>query len=172
MGSPQRICEEYSHVFASVKEARTLQDFYFSTPAGQDIKKWHQQVLEQAHKERYLENPYRYRHYFYSVFQYSNGQWVLGDDAKRAVAFLPQSTASALQTEFVLEIERTRPALTKTLRWVIHDSIVCEVPVESALALAKDLKGVMQMAHPLLGGLAIGAEVKVGPNLKDMEVVG
>jgi uracil-DNA glycosylase family 4 len=171
MGSPQRIHEEYSDVFASVKEARTLQDFYFATPAGQDIKKWHQQVLERAHKERFLENPYRYRHYFYSVFQYSNGQWVLGDDAKRAVAFLPQSTASALQTEFVLEIESSDPALAETLRWLVHDSIICEVPLGTELAAAKKLKNIMEMPHPLLGGLVIGAEVKIGPNLRDMEVV-
>jgi uracil-DNA glycosylase family 4 len=171
MGTPQRIHEEYSDVFASVKEARTLQDFYFATPAGQDIKRWHQQVLEQAHKERYLENPWKYRHYFYSVFQYSNGAWVLGDDAKRAVAFLPQSTASAIQSEFVLEIERTRPLLAKALRWIVHDSIICEVPVESGVAAAKDLKGVMEQPHALLGGLAIGAEVKIGPNLRDMETV-
>ena len=172
MGTPQRMCEEYPDLFTSVKEARKLQDFYFSTPAGQDVKKWHQQVLEQAHKERYLENPWKYRHYFYSVFQYSDGRWIVGDDAKRAVAFLPQSTASAIQSSFVLEIERAHPDLSKGLRWLIHDSIVCEMPVESALVAARELKGVMEMPHPLLGGLAIGAECKVGKNLRDMEVVG
>jgi len=171
MGTAQRIVEEYPGLFASVKDAKKIQDFYFGTPAGQDVKRWHQQVLEQAHKERYLENPWKYRHYFYSVFQYSNGQWVLGDDAKRAVAFLPQSTASAIQSEFVLEIERTLPELSGSLRWLVHDSIICEVPVSAGLVAARQLKGVMEMAHSLLGGLAIGAEVKVGPNLRDMKVV-
>jgi DNA polymerase I-like protein with 3'-5' exonuclease and polymerase domains len=168
MGSPQRIHEEYSDVFASVKEARTLQDFYFATPAGQDIKRWHQQVLEQAHKERYLENPWKYRHYFYSVFQYSDGRWVVGDDAKRAVAFLPQSTASAIQSSFMLDIEHNYPLLRKALRWAIHDSLVCEVPVESCMDAARDLAHVMNQPHSLLGGLSIGCEVKYGPNLRDM----
>lgn len=171
MGSPQRVVEEYPNLFASVKDAKKIQDFYFGTPEGGDVKRWHQQVLEQAHKERYLENPWKYRHYFYSVFQYSNGAWVLGDDAKRAVAFLPQSTASAIQTEFVLELERTRPVLREALRWIIHDSIVCEVRAEAALDAARDLQNVMSMSHPLLGGLAVGCECKIGPNLRDMEPV-
>src|ERR1700684_209975 len=171
MGTPQRVVEEYPTLFASVKDAKKIQDFYFGTDAGNDIKKWHQQVLERAHKERYLENPWKYRHYFYSVFQYSDGRWIVGDDAKRAVAFLPQSTASAIQSDFVLEIERVLPELSKSLRWLVHDSIICEVPAAAGLDAARDLKNVMSMAHPLLGGLAIGCECKVGKNLRDMEVV-
>jgi hypothetical protein len=105
------------------------------------------------------------------VFQYSNGAWVLGDDAKRAVAFLPQSTASAIQSDFVLEIERVLPELSKSLRWLVHDSIICEVPAAAGLDAARDLKNVMSMEHPLLGGLAIGCECKLGKNLRDMETV-
>jgi hypothetical protein len=39
------------------------------------------------------------------------------------------------------------------------------------MVAAKELKGVMSMAHPLLGGLAIGCECKLGKNLRDMETV-
>jgi uracil-DNA glycosylase family 4 len=171
MGTAQRIVEEYPGLFASVKDAKKIQDFYFGIPAGQDIKKWHQQVLEQAHKERFLENPWKYRHYFYSVFQYSDGKWSLGDDAKRAVAFLPQATASAIQSDFLLEIQRTHSLLAEGLRWIIHDSIVCEVPTDTGMVAAHNLRDIMQMPHPLLGGLAIGGECKVGPNLAEMETI-
>jgi DNA polymerase I-like protein with 3'-5' exonuclease and polymerase domains len=173
MGTPQRIVEEYPDTFASLKTARELQEFYFSTPAGQDVRKWQQQTLEQAHKERYLEIPWKYRHYFYDVFHYSNGQWVMGDDAKRCVAFRPQATASAIQTDFLLEISNTfSDTLLKWLRWIVHDSIILEVPVEQGEWAARTLLGVMQMPHPLLGGLAIGAECKIGPNLASMRTVG
>jgi DNA polymerase I-like protein with 3'-5' exonuclease and polymerase domains len=173
MGTPQRIVEEYPDTFASLKTARELQKFYFSTPAGQDVRKWQQQTLEQAHKERYLEIPWKYRHYFYDVFHYSNGQWVMGDDAKRCVAFRPQATASAIQTDFLLEISNTfSDTLLKWLRWIVHDSIILEVPVEQGEWAAHKLLEVMQMPHPLLGGLAIGAECKIGPNLAEMRTVG
>jgi uracil-DNA glycosylase family 4 len=171
MGTPNRILEEYPDTFASLKVARELQEFYFSTPAGKDVRKWQQQTLEQAHKERYLEIPWKYRHYFYDVFHYSNGQWVMGDDAKRAVAFRPQATASAIQTDFLLDIDRTDPVLRDSLRWIVHDSIICEVPEEDAADAARRLLKVMQQPHPLLGGLAIGAECKIGPNLAEMEVI-
>ncbi|MGH9968197.1 MAG: DNA polymerase, partial [Pyrinomonadaceae bacterium] len=51
MGTPQRIHEEYPLDFSSVKQARELQEFLFSTKPGQDIKAWQQQTLQQAHKE-------------------------------------------------------------------------------------------------------------------------
>ena len=171
MGTPNRIHEEYPDTFASVKKARELQDFYFATPAGQDVRKWQKQTMEQAHKERYLQNPWGYRHYFYDVFHYSNGQWVMGDDAKRAVAYQPQSTASAIQTEFIIDITANDVILSEGLRWIIHDSIICEIPEQHAEVAARRLNHIMQHPHPQLGGLAIGAECKIGPNLAEMASV-
>jgi DNA polymerase I-like protein with 3'-5' exonuclease and polymerase domains len=171
MGSAHRLCEEYPDLFPTLKPAKQIEEFYFSTPAGQDVRKWQQQTMEQAHKERYLEIPWKYRHYFYDVFHYSNGQWVTGDDAKRAVAFRPQATASAIQTDFLLDIDRTDPVLRDGLRWIVHDSIICEIPEAVAEDAARRLLKVMQQPHPLLGGLAIGAECKIGPNLGEMEEI-
>jgi hypothetical protein len=171
MGTPHRIYEEYPDTFASMKVARELQEFYFATPAGQDVRKWQQTTMEQAHKERYLEIPWKYRHYFYDVFHYSNGQWVMGDDAKRAVAFRPQATASAIQTEFLLKITDESAILAGWLRWIVHDSIIMEVPEMLGESTARKLLDVMQMPHPLLGGLAIGAECKIGTNLGEMRAV-
>lgn len=171
VGTPQRIHEEYPDVFASVAEARKLQEFYFSTPAGQDVKAWQQRVMEQAHHQRYLENPWKYRHYFYTVFQKREGEWVLGDDAKRAVACLPQSTASAIQTEYILDIEDNHSWMTPYLRWLIHDAILSEVPKAKGEEFAWEMKALMERPFPELDGLSIGAEAKVGHNLRDMKVI-
>lgn len=171
MGTPRRIHEEYPEEFASVKEAAKLQDFYFGTEAGQDVRRWQQATLQQAHKEHRLDTPFGQRHYFYDVFTYRDGQAVMGDDAKRAVAFRPQATASAIQSEFVLEIADHHQWMLPHLRWLVHDSIIAEVPAGEAERFARELLEVMQMPFPQLGGLSIGAECKLGPNLAEMKVL-
>lgn len=170
MGTPMRIHEEYPDTFASVKEARKLQEFYFAQEPVKDVSRWHQQVMVQAHRENRLQNPFKYRHYFFDVLHHANGGWSMGDDAKRSVAFLPQSTASAIQTEYVLAAADF-PLLAPCLRWIVHDSIIMEVPVEDAQAAASALQSVMTQPIAELGGLSIGVEVKVGPNLAEMSVV-
>ena len=171
MGTPQRIHEEYPDLFANVKAARELQEFYFATEPGQDVRAWQQATLQMAHKEHRLDTPFGQRHYFYDVFTYREGQAVMGDDAKRAVAFRPQATASAIQTEFVLEIADHHQWMLPHLRWLVHDSIIAEVPEGDAERFAAELMQVMTMPHSQLQGLSIGAECKVGPNLAEMKEV-
>jgi hypothetical protein len=104
-------------------------------------------------------HPFGYKHYFFSVISYRKipfalyqmrirkrepvaeigGQYfavVLGDDSKRCIAFLPQSTASAILTEVMLRLfDPDSPSYIgeayygKTpLRAPIHDSLLCEIP--------------------------------------------
>lgn len=164
-GSAKRIAEEYPETFPTVKSAAAIQDFYFGTPEGQDVAGWQSETMARAHKEHLLETPFKQRHYFYDVYAYRDGRYVMGDDAKRAVAFMPQATASAIQTAFVLALPDFRP-----LRAIIHDSIIAEVPESDALAFAGVLYRTMTAPIPELGGLTIGAEAKIGPNLAEMEV--
>jgi DNA polymerase I-like protein with 3'-5' exonuclease and polymerase domains len=169
MGTPHRIYEEYSEVFSGVKAAKELQEFYFSTDPGRDVRAWQQSTLQLAHKEHQLNTPFGQRHYFYDVFTQRNGEAALGDDAKRAVAFRPQATASAIQTEFVLEITDRHEWMLPHLRWLVHDSIIAEVPERDAERFARELAEVMRMPFEQLQGLSIGCEVKVGPNLAEMK---
>ncbi len=107
-------------------------------------------------------HPFGYRHWFWSVIGYRkvpyalylkrlraheavaeiNGQYyavVLGDDAKRAVAFYPQSTASAILTEVMLRLfDPEQPCYVgdayygrTPLRAPIHDSLLLEVPARA-----------------------------------------
>ena len=173
MGSARRMHEEYPNEFPTVKAAQERQDFLFSTKPGQDIRKWQRSTLDRAHAERMLQNPWGYKHYFYDVYHYSSdvGDWVMGDDAKRAVAFVPQSTASAIQTEVLLNIVERHPWMVPYLRLIIHDAIVLEVPERDAERAARVLTQEMTHPWPELQGLAIGAETKIGKNLADMKEI-
>jgi DNA polymerase-1 len=161
--------DEYPQHFASKRAAEEFQEFYFHL--FPKLRQWHQATLERAHREAYLENHYQYRHYFYSVFSWSHRKqgWELGDDAKRAVAFVPSSDASAIQTDDVLELAAD-PKVEPHMRLICHDSVTLEVPEPDVDRVAAKVHAVMTRERPELGGLAIGAEVMVGPSLGEMEV--
>lgn len=170
MGTAYRMAEEYPDDFPTVKAAKTLQDFYFNTKPGKAVQKWHQSAIARADAEKFLDNHWRYRHYFYNLKAYNAmyGTWGYGVDARRAVAYVPQSDASAIQTEILLSLpEWLKPAL----RLVVHDSILLEVPTAELKRYASALYEKMTQPWPELGGLAIGAEVKAGENWGEMEAL-
>lgn len=171
-GTPTRIAEEYPEDFPTVAAARKLQEFYFETEPGQDIRKWQDKVCLQAAHDCYLENPFRYRHWFYSVSQWDRRRecYVAGDDAKRAIAFLPQSTASACQSEVLLRLAQYEN-MRSWLRLIIHDSFLCEPPEGDALTCAAMLRDEMLQPIGELGGLQIGVEVSIGRNWGEMHKV-
>lgn len=167
LGTARRIAEEYPEDFPSARDAQKLQDFFFGTPAGRDVREFQRETLARADYEHYLETPYHQRHYFYDVLTKKDGEASLGDDAKRAVAFLPQATASAIQTEFLLTLPIK---LRQYLRAIIHDEIVMEVPESLTKEVGEILHRTMTAPLAALDGLSIGAELKFGVNLGSMEV--
>lgn len=167
LGSPHRIYEEYPDEFASDSAARKLQDFYFSTPPGGDVRRWQQATVELAQRNGgWLVNHFGYKHYFYELYKWNKrrGEFELGDDAKRAIAFVPQSEGSAIQTEILLALWEV-PGFRDWLRLIIHDSIISEVPEEQLEYAATHQHWAFIQPWPQLGGLAIGAETKFGRNL-------
>jgi|SRR5579862_2609566 len=189
LATPNRILEEYPDDFKSLKEARELQDFYLDTEPGQDLRRWHKQTCDEASYHTYLDNSFGYRHYFFDVYTFSysryrslkskgmcdadarSGAWTWGDDAKRAIAFRPQSDASAIQTLIVLWLREHYPEIAQWLRLLIHDELVFDMPealIEPSVPIVKEA---MEQPWPQLQGLRIGCEMKVGLNLADMEVI-
>lgn len=168
MGTPHRIWDEYEEDFSSLRQVKELQEAYFSLVP--DVRKWQQDTCQRAASEHFLENHWRYRHYFYNVYDYDRRTqtYRLGDDAKRAVAFIPQSDASAIQTELLLRLDAYED-LREWLRLIIHDSVVLDVPNQHIEPVCNILHREMTAPIPELGGLVIGAEVKYGPNLAEME---
>lgn len=169
LGSPARIYEEYPEEFENEGQAKALQQFYFSTEPGREVRKWQQDVLTRAnsHSPAYLVNHFGYKHYFYELFKWNprKHQDDLGDDAKRAIAFIPQSDGSACQTEVLLRLAEGYPGMLDRLRLIIHDSIVTLVKEDDVEEVATIQHTEMIRPVPELGGLSIGAETKYGRNL-------
>lgn len=163
--------DEYAEYFPTLKSAHEYLDLYFSLPFGAAIRKWQQDTIYRAHRETYLENHWRYRHYFWSAltFDKATNSWKPGPDAKRAVAFVPQSDASAIQSEVLRRLAARGEEVRSWLRLVIHDSIVLEVPEKAVDDACKVVYNAMVEPIAELGGLSIGAEVLVGKSLGTME---
>lgn len=145
-----------------------------------EFKDWMDRTRQQAYTQRYLDNHFGYRHYFYDVFTYNSkkGAWELGSDGKRCIAFRPQSDGSACQSEYLLNIydraaagDEVYQLLADSLALLIHDSLVFCVPATTAAAASQAVADVMNMPISELGGLRIGVEVKVGENMRDQNVV-
>lgn len=89
----------------------------------------------------YAKNPFGYCHRFYNVLQWTKaeGSWYsnYGDDAKRLVSFLPQSTAAAIIKQAAKRLYYEYPDVGETLRLLIHDSIMGEC-LEGQLELCID----------------------------------
>lgn len=150
----------YPRAFASKKAAQKEIDFYYAVCPK--LKAWHDHTQLIAHRQAYLENPFKYRHYFFDVLKRDiSGKVVYGSDAKRALAFLPQSTAGAFMREslaLLRESEWFPEALPANL--TIHDALVLE-PLANDAERARDyLVALMNRPIPQMGGLRIGVEVK------------
>lgn len=156
-----------------------------------------------------IGHPYQYQHWFWSVVAYERlstgqylwrskrgmpliellpGQWygvTLGEDAKRAVAYLPQSIARGVQTDAAEKLfDPASPDADQCyigdvyfgrtpLRAPIHDSFLMEVPTRMVDRVLE--RSARAMCAPILRlpcpqewglgpALTIGVDAKVGPD--------
>lgn len=174
-GTPERMLEEYPDDFPDLRTARRLQGQLLASPPGQDLQAWWKDTLARAGHDHYLCNPFGGRHRFFHIFTYNKSRQCFeanGDDAKRAIAYLPQSSASAIQDLYIEALWRTE--FRNWLALPIHDSLLSYVPVERAAEAAPLLRSVFEAPIPELGGLSIGAEISMsapGGCWAEMEVV-
>lgn len=134
----------------------------------------------------YAQNPFGYIHRFYNVLDWEkvptgdwdeNGElvldwkWSFGEDAKRLVSFLPQSTAAAIIKRATKRIWYEFPDVGESLRLLIHDSILGEASEKEIERCLEVSEKVMQEPIPQLPldpswgmgeFLSIGTEAKVG----------
>lgn len=179
--APSRMYSLYPESFGSLKRAAELQRIYFEVcPA---VKRWQTQTIQQAHEAAQLRNPFGYVHWFWRVIQWKQnpiGEWEQewGEDAKRALAFLPQSTAAGLIKEAMLKIQAA--ALDPWLRLQVHDSLVLHLPEDHVEAIGRQIFAIMTEPCPALPldsalglgvCLGIGAEAKVGRTWGTMKEV-
>jgi hypothetical protein len=130
----------------------------------------------------YARNPYGYVHRFYNVLDWERvgSEWVssYGEDAKRLVSFLPQSTAAAIikQAAKKLYYENLHPC-GESLRLLIHDSVLGEAKEEDIEQCMTISQQVMEAPIPELPMdpswnmgefLTILTEGKTGPSWSSM----
>ena len=129
----------------------------------------------------YARNPFGYVHHFYNVLDWEkiNGEWIssFGEDAKRLVSFLPQSTAAAIIKQAARRIYNDYPWVGETLRLLIHDSILGEAKdseIETCLKVSDEVMSSPIQELPLdptwgMGEfLTINTEAKVGRSWGEM----
>jgi len=168
--SPKMMVMQYPEVFRTERDASYAQATYFK--ACPRLAPWQHEIRTLAHKQTFLKNPWGYRHYFYQVFEKNDkGEIVPGPDAKRCVAFLPQSSAAAFMRDSLVLLGSSEwmpyaPAIVS-----IHDSIALDVPIDLADHAIEWLIQTLTRPIPLLNGLRIGCEVKQGRSWAEMEVV-
>lgn len=197
LGTPNKIHGLYPETFATVKDAAKLQSLYFDLfPA---IRRWHRALCirvdgtKQRDKDTgvqvdpwtlgvcYARNPFGYVHHFYDVLHWTkvNNEWIseFGEDAKRLVSFLPQSTAAAIIKQAAKRLYYETPWVGETLRLLIHDSILGEAPegeIERCLKVSEQIMEAPIPELPLdptwnMGEfLTIGTEAKVGQSWGEM----
>jgi hypothetical protein len=129
----------------------------------------------------HVKNPFGYTHRFYDVLSWEkkNGEWVseFGEDAKRLVSFLPQSTAAAIIKQAAKRLYYEFPWVGETLRLLIHDSVLGECP-EGELGKCLEVSDQVMSApirelplDPTWGMgeyLSIGTEAKTGRSWGEM----
>lgn len=191
MMTPRKMLLEYPDEFEDTAHATKLQDLYFDL--FPEIREWHRDICQRVDgtKRRTLgdgedadpwtlgvchaRNPFGYVHHFYNVVDWKkvDGQWnwSFGNDAKRLVSFLPQSTASAILKQAGKAIWREDPTVAATMRLFIHDEILGECredEVERCLEVSREImeRPVPELPIPEDWGmgpyLSVGTEAKVG----------
>lgn len=200
MGTPRKMAYEYPETFSSTKEAARLQGIYFDL--FPEIRKWHRDLCVRVDgtKRRsdgsevtvdpwtlgvcYAKNPFGYIHHFYDVLAWEKigHEWVssFGEDAKRLVSFLPQSTAAAIIKKAAKRLWYETPRVGATLRLLIHDSILGEVGEDDIAECLETSRRLMEAPIPELPldptwgmgeFLSIGSEAKVGASWGSMKAI-
>jgi DNA polymerase I-like protein with 3'-5' exonuclease and polymerase domains len=207
--TPRGLMYNHPGTFRSLNEAAELQRLFFQV--APKVRAWQTATIERAHKEKKLggyDHPFRYLHWFWNVQNYRpirseydapRGSRIvsinrrmfaitLGEDAKRALAFYPQSTTGGIIKETALGLLDPESENYvgdsylggSPLRALIHDSILLEVEkakLDHALErVYKQMTGPIkqQPLDPSWGmgeHLTIGVTIKVGSDWGSMEKV-
>lgn len=162
----------YPELFPSRKAAEASQRLLFELCPK--LKEWHAALRTRAARQGYLggsDHPFGYKHWFWDVVVYDSraGEWRLGADAKRVVAFYPQSAAAGIIKDAALRLVEQGPWDCRGLgpgptpiRALIHDSILLEVYEKRVKEAVARLVGAMELPVAAMGGLQVGVAVKVG----------
>lgn len=161
MASPRKLYMTYPETLSSEALAKRIQDIYFKTLAKK-VKQWQLDTIARAHRDFYLENVFKYRHYFWDVLEKGG---TFSQQAKDALAFLPQSTAAGIIKKAILNLDEE---LFSFLRWQIHDELLFEVPENRLEEINERIKQVMEAPIEEMDGFYVETEGSWGYNWGEM----
>lgn len=204
MMTPRKMAYEYPETFTTQTAAK-LQGLYFEL--FPEIRTWHRDLCLRVDgtKRRaeggldpaehldpwtlgvcHARNPFGYVHRFYNVLDWERVElpsgeklwdWHYGEDAKRLISFLPQSTAAAIIKQATKTLYYDYPWVGQSMRLLIHDSIIGECHEEELEECLKVSQMIMEAPikelplDPAWGMgeyLSIGTEAKTGKTWASM----
>lgn len=172
-GAAEKIFQETGIEYPTALVKKVM-DIYFDLFPG--IRTWHHQVLSRAHRDGFLRNPFGYVLRFHRVYEWEKigEKWQKspGQEANKAIAFLPQSTAAGIIKEALLRLffDNFEQA-GQYLRLIVHDELLLEVPYSQLEQIDSYVKLEMERPIPQLplppewnmgSHLAVLTESKVG----------
>lgn len=168
--------------FSSIKEAQEIKDLFFML--FPEIKMYQEMIVAEADKSgpqgKRLVTPYGFVRRFWEAQVWHPGkrEMVNGEDAEKAIAFLPACTAFSIKKEAMLRLEEIGANEEYCFFNEVHDSMNYE-PREQDLDEALKViyremtRPVMRLQHPILApeGLICDVEVSYGPSWKEQTTV-
>lgn len=134
LATANKLQQEYPLWFNKVKDAKRALDLYYEV--FPKIKQWQERKCKEVDKTSITRNAFGHVHRFYHVLQWKKvkGVWTsgLGEDAKRLIAFGPQSNAAFIGKNALKRLFYGYEEMREWMRLFIHDDITCEVPEEHA----------------------------------------
>ncbi len=150
----------------------------------QPCVRYRRDKMLQAHKQGFLLSAYGYLRWFWDVMRTCpTCHWrnrercnkckglglVIGEEAKEAISHDVQSNSHGHLKDAMLELHRRGLDEEAGLVNQVHDDLQFDMPAGKLDLLIPQVREVMEFSNPRLGGLSFSTEVKIGPNLADMQ---
>jgi DNA polymerase I-like protein with 3'-5' exonuclease and polymerase domains len=163
---PKVLHESYPIWFPRQKDAAMALGLYYEVfPA---IPAWHERICKQVDKTCWAKNSFGHIHRFYHILSWKRRGtewiWDYGDDAKRLIAFGPQSDAAFIGKRALKTLYNETP-VRADLRLFIHDSILGESRLDKWEEMDYICKTIMEQPVqelPLPASWNLGSHCKIG----------
>ena len=137
-----------THTGVSVHDVERAQQVWFGAHPG--IKKWHDRVVDQVRRKRYVENRFGYRWYIFDR---------IDSIIPEAIAWIPQSTVSVLINKIWMRIYEEVPDIQVLLQ--CHDSLGGQMQTNMVSSLLPLLKEQFKVIVPYDDPLVIPASIQL-----------
>jgi DNA polymerase I-like protein with 3'-5' exonuclease and polymerase domains len=177
-GSPYGAHMANRDLFPSPDSAEEIQSIIFQLIPTLEAYQYEQRF--RAHKQGFIESPWKWRGYFYDVFTYKRNRFgqieytrtgrpklKLSKDGKRVVAVLPQHSNAMFGRQNLRMIGESKWGRYMPANVFVHDGYTLDVPVGLADEAEDFLLTLLTRPIPEMGGLRVGAASDIGKNWGD-----